>query len=61
MSDDELPITESEPRTRWSEVSGGIGAATAYQQRFDELAARGLDVHGEAALVASLVSPPAGL
>jgi ubiquinone/menaquinone biosynthesis C-methylase UbiE len=59
MSQDELPMTESEPRTRWSEVSGGIGAATAYQRRFDELAAQGLDVHGEAALIESLVPPPA--
>jgi SAM-dependent methyltransferase len=48
-----------EPRTLWSEVSGGPGAATAYQQRFDDLAAQGMDIHGEAALVASLLSPPA--
>lgn len=47
-----------EPRTRWSEVSGGPGAATAYQRRFDDLAAAGMDIHGEAAFVASLVSPP---
>jgi SAM-dependent methyltransferase len=47
-----------EPRTRWSEVSGGPGAATAYQRRFDDLAASGMDIHGEAAFVASLVSPP---
>ena len=40
-----------EPRTRWSEVSGGPGAATAYQQRFDDLAAKGMDIHGEAAFV----------
>lgn len=52
-------FTEGEPRTRWSEVSGGIDAATAYQQRFDELAAQGLDIHGEAAFVESLVPPPA--
>lgn len=52
-------MTEMEPRTRWSEVSGGPGAATAYQQRFDDLAAQGMDIHGEAALVASLLSPPA--
>ena len=51
-------MTEMEPRTRWSEVSGGPGAATAYQQRFDDLAAQGMDIHGEAAFVASLVSPP---
>ena len=52
----ELP---PEPRTRWSEVSGGPGAATAYQQRFDDLAARGLDIHGEAAFIEHLVPPPA--
>lgn len=52
-------MTEMEPRTRWSEVSGGPGAATAYQQRFDDLAAQGMDIHGEAALVASLLAPPA--
>ena len=58
MSEQDIPI-ESEPRTRWSEVSGGIGAATAYQRHFDELAAQGLDIHGEAALIEKLVSPPA--
>ncbi|SDP08824.1 Methyltransferase domain-containing protein [Pedococcus dokdonensis] len=47
-----------EPRTRWSEVSGGPGAATAYQRRFDDLAAAGMDIHGEAAFVAALVAPP---
>ena len=52
-------MTEMEPRTRWSEVSGGPGAATAYQQRFDDLAAQGMDIHGEAALVASLLAAPA--
>ncbi|MEO6413473.1 MAG: class I SAM-dependent methyltransferase [Pedococcus sp.] len=52
-------MTEMEPRTRWSEVSGGPGAATAYQQRFDDLAAKGMDIHGEAAFVASLLAPPA--
>jgi SAM-dependent methyltransferase len=52
-------MTEMEPRTLWSEVSGGPGAATAYQQRFDDLAAQGMDIHGEAAFVASLLAPPA--
>ena len=52
-------MTEMEPRTLWSEVSGGPGAATAYQQRFDDLAAKGMDIHGEAAFVASLLAPPA--
>jgi len=51
----ELP----EPRTRWSEVSGGLGAATAYQQRLDDLAARGVDLHGEARFVESLLPAPA--
>ncbi|MEO5981238.1 MAG: class I SAM-dependent methyltransferase [Pedococcus sp.] len=47
-----------EPRTLWSEVSGGPGAATAYQKRFDDLAASGIDIHGEAVFVASLIAPP---
>ena len=51
-------MTEMEPRTRWSEVSGGPGAASAYQQRFDDLAANGMDIHGEAAFVAALLPPP---
>ena len=50
---------ESEPRTRWSEVSGGLGAATSYQRRFDDLAASGVDIHGEAAFIESLVPAPA--
>lgn len=48
-----------EPRTRWSEVSGGLGGATAYQQRFDDLAASGVDIHGEAAFVEALLPAPA--
>ena len=59
MGEDDLPLRESEPRTRWSEISGGIGAATAYQRHFDDLAAQGLDVHGEAAFVEALVPAPA--
>jgi SAM-dependent methyltransferase len=47
-----------EPRTRWSEVSGGLAAATAYQQRFDDLAAH-MDIHGEAAFIDRLVPAPA--
>ncbi len=47
------------PRTRWSELSGGAEAAAAYQRRFDDLAASGRDVHGEAELVARLAAPPA--
>ncbi len=53
--------SESEPRTLWSQVSGGIGGATAYQRRFDDLAARGVDIHGEATFVEGLVTPPARL
>ena len=52
-------MSETEPRTRWSEISGGLGAATAYQQRFDDLAASGVDIHGEAAFVESIVPAPA--
>jgi SAM-dependent methyltransferase len=52
-------MSETEPRTRWSEVSGGLGGATAYQQRFDDLAASGVDIHGEAAFVEALLPPPA--
>ncbi len=52
-------MSTDEIRTRWSEVSGGLGAASAYQRRFDDLAADGLDVHGEAAFVESVVQPPA--
>ena len=59
MSEHEIPVPESEPRTRWSEVSGGIGAATAYQRHFDQMAAKGLDVHGEATFVQSLLPAPA--
>ncbi len=51
-------MTEMEPRTLWSEVSGGPGGATAYQKRFDDLAAAGVDIHGEAAFVTSLIAPP---
>lgn len=52
-------MSETEPRTRWSEVSGGLGAATAYQRRFDDLAASGVDIHGEAAFVEALLPAPA--
>ena len=45
------------PRSRWSELAGVTDAA-AYQRRFDELEARGHDIHGEARFVASLL--PAG-
>lgn len=51
---DELP----EIRTRWSEVSGGIDAATAYQRRFDALVERGVDIHGEARFVHELLPAP---
>ncbi len=53
-----MPEEIEEIRTRWSEVSGGPGAATAYQRRFDDLATAGMDIHGEAGFVAKLVQPP---
>lgn len=48
--------------TRWQEVARrGAGAdyARTYAARFRELAARGQDVHGEAAFVTGLVDAPA--
>lgn len=45
---------EEDPRTRWHELTGGAGGEE-YAARFEELAARGHDVHGEAALCASLM------
>jgi SAM-dependent methyltransferase len=42
--------------TRWSDATGGQGGHD-YAARFDALAASGADVHGEAALCASLVPP----
>lgn len=36
-----------------------MGGATAYQRRFDDLAASGVDIHGEARFVESLLAPPA--
>ncbi|MGN7248860.1 class I SAM-dependent methyltransferase [Janibacter anophelis] len=55
MTSAELP----EIRTRWSEVSGGIDAAHAYQRRFDELARQGADLDGEARFVHGLREAPA--
>ena len=48
-----------EIRTRWSEVSGGIDAAHAYQHRLDELVRSGADLDGEALFVNGLHAPPA--
>ena len=48
-----------DPFARWAEIADGSGGAAAYQRRFDELEARGVDIHGEARLIASLVGPPA--
>lgn len=48
--------------TRWTEIAraqAGDDYATTYAERFRRLAARGQDVHGEAALVTRLVEPPA--
>ncbi len=51
--------TPVDPFDRWKEISDGSGGAAAYQSRFDQLEASGVDIHGEARLVASLVAPPA--
>src|SRR3954454_11467641 len=48
--------------TRWHDLaraSAGSDYARKYAERFRALAARGADVHGEAAFVAALVDPPA--
>src|SRR4051812_37634035 len=48
--------------TRWQEIarqSAGPDYARRYAERFRALAARGEDVHGEAAFVSGLVDPPA--
>ena len=47
-----------DPFTRWREISDGSGGAASYQERFDELEAKGIDVHGEARLVAELLGRP---
>jgi SAM-dependent methyltransferase len=44
--------------SRWTEAAGG-GESDRYAARFDELAASGLDVHGEATLCHSLIAPGA--
>lgn len=54
MPPGELP----EIRTRWSEVSGGLNAAHAYQERFDALARQGADLDGEARFVSDLHEAP---
>lgn len=53
------PDRYPEIRTRWSEVSGGIDAAHAYQHRFDALVRQGVDIDGEARFVTELQEPPA--
>src|SRR4051794_31813147 len=48
--------------SRWQEIarqSAGPDYARRYAERFRALAARGDDVHGEAAFVSGLVDPPA--
>src|SRR3954451_212389 len=48
--------------TRWHDLaraSAGPDYARKYAERFRALAARGADVHGEAAFLAGLVDPPA--
>ena len=42
--------------TRWNDATSGVGGQD-YAARFDALAARGQDVHGEAAFCAGLVPP----
>jgi SAM-dependent methyltransferase len=42
--------------SRWLQETGG-NRGTSYDQAFRDLAASGLDVHGEAAYVAALVAP----
>ncbi|MEX5637659.1 class I SAM-dependent DNA methyltransferase [Parafrankia sp. FMc2] len=42
--------------SRWSSVAGGA-SGQRYAARFDQLAAQGTDVHGEASLCAALVPP----
>jgi trans-aconitate methyltransferase len=42
--------------SRWLEETGGSRGAS-YEQRFRDLAASGVDVHGEAAFVAQLLEP----
>jgi SAM-dependent methyltransferase len=44
-------------RSRWLDETSGRGPS--YDARFEELAASGVDVHGEADLVSSLVATPA--
>jgi SAM-dependent methyltransferase len=49
---------------RWRAVAratGGDDYAHRFAARFDELAASGQEVHGEASFVASLIAPPAGI
>lgn len=48
--------------TRWTDIAraqAGDDYASTYAERFRRMAARGQDVHGEAALVTRLVPPPA--
>jgi len=57
-------MTEEAPSRRWRDVAAaaaedGDHYAEEYAERFRQLAAEGADVHGEAALVAALVPPPA--
>jgi SAM-dependent methyltransferase len=58
MSDHHRMSDADDPRqpTRWEQMPSRGGAA-GYAHRFAELAASGVDTHGEAALCASLVPP----
>ena len=50
------------PTTRWQEIArrgAGPDYARTYAERFRAMAARGEDIHGEAAFATAMVGPPA--
>ncbi|MGZ4444180.1 MAG: class I SAM-dependent methyltransferase [Nocardioidaceae bacterium] len=47
---------QERPRTRWEQIAGSASGAD-YAQRFEELAAAGNDVHGEATFCEALLAP----
>jgi len=51
-------VTENRPTTRWAELTGGAGGSD-YAARFEALAAKGQDIHGEASFCAALLPPRA--
>ena len=58
---DNGPVTDPEghPASLWRRLAGSLGEdyADKYADRFDAMAARGEDVHGEAGLVAGMLAP----